>query len=351
MGQRITYGLALEVRIWKGLSAIVEGFGQNGFTKELASTPLEIDGALRYRLASGLFFTLGGGGGIIGAVGTPTFRVFGGLVFAPPVKPEVDSDKDGIVDEEDRCPLDPEDKDGFEDADGCPDKDNDKDGILDGEDGCPDKAEDKDGFEDADGCPDKDNDKDGIPDVIDGCPLEAEDADDFDDEDGCPDPDNDKDGFLDADDKCPNEAEDKDDYQDDDGCPDGERPLVVIEKKQIVIKEQINFKLDSDVIIGKKSFDILDAIVAILKENPDIKVRIEGHTDNGGTHTYNMDLSKRRAKAVLKYLVSKGIDKGRLTFVGYGPDKPIADNATDEGRAKNRRVEFHIVEPEPQPPQ
>ena len=131
-----------------------------------------------------------------------------------------DIDGDGIDNVDDACKADPEDKDGWEDTDGCPDPDNDKDGILDTADKCPDEAEDKDGFEDEDGCPDVDKDGDGIDDKDDQCINDPEDKDGFEDEDGCPDPDNDKDGVLDAADKCPIEAEDKDKFQDDDGCPD-----------------------------------------------------------------------------------------------------------------------------------
>jgi len=133
---------------------------------------------------------------------------------------EVDTDSDGIPDAEDACPDDPEDVDGFEDEDGCPDPDNDADGVPDSSDACPDDAEDADGFEDSDGCPDLDNDGDGILDVADACPNAPEDVDGFQDADGCPDPDNDGDGILDVGDACPNAPEDADGFQDADGCPE-----------------------------------------------------------------------------------------------------------------------------------
>jgi|GEM_PF-2937499 len=132
-----------------------------------------------------------------------------------------DADNDGIPDRDDKCPRGPEDKDGFEDFDGCPDPDNDKDGKLDANDKCPNEAEDNDGFEDGDGCPDPDNDKDGIPDKSDKCPNKAETKNGLDDKDGCPDDfDSDKDGVGDNVDKCPKEKETKNGFQDDDGCPD-----------------------------------------------------------------------------------------------------------------------------------
>ncbi|CAN5639386.1 hypothetical protein BH11MYX1_BH11MYX1_19480 [soil metagenome] len=134
-----------------------------------------------------------------------------GIAYVPKVRPsrpdvpEVDGDRDGdgIPDREDKCPNEPEDKDMFQDDDGCPDLDNDGDGIPDDKDKCPLDPEDRDGFQDDDGCPDLDNDGDGIPDRNDRCPSEAEDKDGFQDLDGCPDLDNDGDGIPDAKDKCP----------------------------------------------------------------------------------------------------------------------------------------------------
>jgi len=131
-----------------------------------------------------------------------------------------DEDQDGIDDRFDKCPKDSEDKDGFEDQDGCPDADNDQDGVGDAVDRCPLDPEDKDGFEDADGCPDPDNDGDGILDKDDKCPNELEDVDGFEDRDGCPDLDNDGDGLNDVDDLCPLSPEDKNGFEDQDGCPD-----------------------------------------------------------------------------------------------------------------------------------
>ncbi len=171
-------------------------------------------------LAGDLGFTLGGGGPIPlspEAFTTPRFRVNLALRYAPTGH---DLDGDGLLDRDDRCPSVPEDKDGFQDEDGCPDPDNDGDGLLDPKDKCRDAAEDFDGFQDADGCPDRDDDSDGVPDAEDTCRNEPEDRDGFQDEDGCPDPDNDGDGLLDAKDMCPKAAEDKDGFRDEDGCPE-----------------------------------------------------------------------------------------------------------------------------------
>ena len=134
--------------------------------------------------------------------------------------PDIDNDQDGVPDEDDRCPDLQEDRDGWKDNDGCPDTDNDGDGLLDSEDACPNKTEDIDGHQDGDGCPEPDNDSDGIPDTRDQCPIEPEDKDGFRDDDGCPEPDNDGDGILDAVDKCPNAAEELNGIEDADGCPE-----------------------------------------------------------------------------------------------------------------------------------
>jgi OmpA-OmpF porin, OOP family len=133
-----------------------------------------------------------------------------------------DRDGDGLQDNADGCPLEPEDVDGFSDADGCPDTDNDQDGLLDVNDGCPDEPEDKDGYADEDGCVDADNDGDGIADGADTCPAVAEDKDGFEDGDGCLEEDNDKDGLADGSDQCPNDAEDMDGFNDKDGCPESD---------------------------------------------------------------------------------------------------------------------------------
>lgn len=133
-----------------------------------------------------------------------------------------DDDGDGLGRFADACPMSPEDVDGFEDADGCPEADNDQDGIPDADDRCPLAAEDLDGIDDGDGCPDEDDDNDGVADASDACPTEAEDVDGFADGDGCPDPDNDGDHFLDDADRCPNQPESDNGLLDNDGCPDPE---------------------------------------------------------------------------------------------------------------------------------
>jgi outer membrane protein OmpA-like peptidoglycan-associated protein len=247
-----------------------------------------------------------------------------------------DMDGDGILDDVDKCPRVPEDKDNFMDEDGCPDEDNDNDGLADKIDKCPDDPEDKDNFEDDDGCPDPDNDKDGLADRVDKCPNDPEDKDNFEDDDGCPDPDNDKDSFADKDDKCPNEA-----GVAPDGCPKKYTRVVVTEKK-IELKQAVFFDTNKAT-IKPVSFPLLDDVAQALKDNPKIKVEVQGHTDSQGNDAFNMKLSQNRAESVKLYLVKKGISSDRMDAKGYGEDQPLEDNRTADGRAKNRRVEFVIT--------
>lgn len=214
-------------------------------------------------------------------------------------------------------------------------RDRDQDGIPDGSDKCPTAAEDFDGFEDTDGCPDTDNDGDGILDVKDECANRAEDFDGFQDADGCPDVDNDGDGILDADDKCPGNAENFNRYDDTDGCPDDIPPHMAM--------ANINFKYDSAEMAGADPLPILDDIAAFMKKNPEVKLQIVGYTSSEGSDEYNLDLSRRRAETIRAYLAGKGIGPERMQPEGRGEGDPIDTNETDAGRARNRRIEFHLV--------
>jgi outer membrane protein OmpA-like peptidoglycan-associated protein len=218
-------------------------------------------------------------------------------------------------------------------------KDTDKDGIPDDVDQCPTLAEDFDGFMDTDGCPDPDNDGDGIPDVNDDCPNQAEDMDGWQDADGCPDIDNDGDGILDKDDKCPNVAEDIDGYEDTDGCPEGGSP-----QSMIPVFAYINFKFGTAEISGADPIPILEDVARIMREKPDMKLKITGHTDAIGSDEANMKLSMRRAEAVKDYLVKRGVAADRFTTDGKGESQPVDSNDNDLGRARNRRIEFSVIQ-------
>jgi outer membrane protein OmpA-like peptidoglycan-associated protein len=345
-----------------------------------AHNPLELAPLVLLHPSRDITLTAGGSIGLLPGLGTPDYRVFVGGTISPSFDPRVrDRDGDGIVDKHDRCPNVPEDFDGFEDDDGCPDYDNDGDGILDRDDACPDDPEDFDGFEDEDGCPDYDNDGDGILDVDDACPNDPEtfngfededgcpdaigdrdgdgyldhldlcpdqpeDFDGFEDEDGCPDVDNDGDGILDVFDKCPNEPETFNGFEDEDGCPDEAPRRVQVERARIIIIEQIFFDLDRAT-IKAESYALLDELVRTFEEHPDIlRVRVEGHTDSTGPVRYNERLSQARAESVVAALVARGVAPERMEAVGYGPHRPIASNSSPDGMALNRRVEFNILE-------
>lgn len=239
-----------------------------------------------------------------------------------------DSDGDGIPDDIDRCPLDPEDQDGFQDEDGCPDPDDDGDGIVDKVDACPVTP----GPIENRGCPVLDQDGDGVPDAEDRCPAQAGPRENG----GCPVLDRDKDGINDDVDKCPDVP-----GLPPDGCPK-KYALVEVKKDRIAIKQQVHFASAKWKVLPD-SFKLLDQVAQVLKDYPNMRVSIEGHTDTVGAEAMNMKLSQARAEEVRAYLVKKGVAPERLEAIGYGPTKPIASNKTEVGRAKNRRTEFRIV--------
>ena len=234
----------------------------------------------------------------------------------------LDSDKDGVPDYLDKCPGTPE---GVKvDKDGCP-LDSDKDGVPDYLDKCPGTPE---GVQvDKDGCP-LDSDKDGVPDYLDKCPGTPEGVQV--DKDGCP-LDSDKDGVPDYLDKCPGTPLGV--KVDKDGCPLPEVVSITLKLEFDTAKSDIKAKFNNEI----------KQVADFMKQYPGTKAVIQGHTDNVGSEASNIKLSQARANSVRTYLIEKfGIEKDRLTAVGYGPKKPIASNATAEGKQKNRRVEAVI---------
>ena len=161
---------------------------------------------------------------------------------------------------------------------------------------------------------------------------------------GCPpDPDRDHDGIPNDTDACPDEPGKPDPDPKKNGCP-----KAFIQDGQIKILDQVKFATSSAQIVkAKDSEEVLEAVLKVLKEHPELKkVRVEGHTDNRGAPAMNTKLSADRAASVVKWLTARGIEAGRLTSAGFGPDRPVDNNSTDTGRQNNRRVEFHI-EPNP----
>jgi outer membrane protein OmpA-like peptidoglycan-associated protein len=449
-------GGAFAVNDKLALTAEAEGelaIGSNNLASGQA--PAEARVGVKLQATPAFSIPVGVGFGIAPGIGAPEFRVLAGFIFTKD-KSEVsdeDLDSDGLTGKADKCPTDAEDKDGFEDSDGCPDPDNDKDTVVDTKDECPDAAgsvatngcpdTDADKISDRDdqcpeepgtpetkGCPNVDKDKDGIVDNLDSCPTvfgvvsakgcPDKDGDSFADEvDSCPTvfgvasakgcPDKDGDSFADKEDKCPetpgvlemqgcpdkdgDTITDKDDLcpekpgpkafkgcpdtdddkitDNDDVCPDkkedgskkdGANPKdgcpadikAVISGGKIIILDKVYFDIGKDT-LQKKSFPVLNAVVKILVENPNIKkIEVQGHTDDQGDDASNLDLSDRRAKRVAEYLKTQGINAERIAGKGYGETLPLSPiEGLDQKkqkkevkalREKNRRVEFVIIE-------
>ncbi len=214
------------------------------------------------------------------------------------------------------------------------DKDTDGDGVFDSGDKCLNEKEDKDGFEDDDGCPDIDNDNDGIIDNVDKCPDVAEDKDTYEDFDGCPEADNDGDGVLDAADVCPNKAGLKGGAKP--GCP-SEMPEAAAEIKGIA--KAITFRSGRSTLrAGGKRY--LRGVAAVLKKHPKVMLKVSGYTDDRGRASKNQSLSLQRANAVKRYLSQQGVWADRITTVGHGSADPVASNDTSDGRRQNRRIEL-----------
>lgn len=354
LGHELTFGLGLTVNVVEDrLDFIGEVFGNTALSDfgNRESTPLEFLAGGKLWVSKVCAFGAAGGAGLLRGVGAPDFRVVGMFGCDLPDReapnlPEaerdhdLDRDRDGLLDRSDTCPDDPEDKDKFQDSDGCPDSDNDKDGVRDVRDDCPMDPEDTDDFDDKDGCPDPDNDEDGLIDVEDSCPSEPEDKDDFEDADGCHEPDNDKDRVLDVDDSCPTAPGVPEAH----GCPKSVR----VEGDRILILERVEFATNKDEIL-KRSEGMLDEVRATIEANPQIAhLRIEGHTDDRGNDKANLALSKRRGASVVRWLSERGIESPRMQAYGCGETRPSETNATHAGRQANRRVEFHIVDPKKQ---
>ncbi len=256
----------------------------------------------------------------------------------------------------DKCPNVAEDKDGFQDEDGCPDPDNDKDGIPDIHDKCPNDPEDFDGFQDADGCPDPDNDKDGLCDPwvaqkglsakyasvchgSDQCPDAAEDLDGFQDEDGCPDPDNDKDGILDIYDKCPNQPETFNGVQDQDGCPDKDQPPL----SPVQTFPMVQFR-SATAELTMEATDALDGFAKQLVEYPDTVIEIRLYTwYKGRSKDEYLQLLRDRSKAVVNYLISKGVKPEQLKEADYTLENMEAFKGTDDDFNQEKPMEARLI--------
>lgn len=250
-----------------------------------------------------------------------------------------DRDGDGILDPDDACPDVPENFNGFQDSDGCPDDpDTDGDGLPDSRDACQLDPEDRDGYLDEDGCPEADNDADGVLDTVDNCRNEAEDPDGFQDTDGCPDLDNDQDTVADLADQCPNEAG----PVDNNGCP---RVFQHLQITQHGVRFRVEFDFDS-ARLRPSAEATLNEVVEFLQQpqHRDLRYEVGGHTSSEGSRRHNERLSAARAASVRTFLAAHGIDSSRLTSRGYGPSQPLESNITESGRQANRRVELNEID-------
>jgi outer membrane protein OmpA-like peptidoglycan-associated protein len=234
-----------------------------------------------------------------------------------------DTDADGIEDSKDKCPT----VAGSAEFQGCPDTDG--DGVADPDDACPEVA----GLKQLKGCPDTDGD--GVTDASDKCPTVAGPASNG----GCPELDSDKDGVIDKEDACPTVAGPASNK----GCPEVTEQVLQELKVQaravyFVTGKAVLATADKGATDGR-----LEAIKEILKNYPNAKFAIEGHTDNTGSAKVNQKLSEDRAKVVMDKLIEKGVNPANLTSAGFGSTKPVATNKTKEGRALNRRTEIRHV--------
>jgi outer membrane protein OmpA-like peptidoglycan-associated protein len=383
--------LVVGPEVWTS-TVLDDGFGK-------LSTPVEGLFGAHYTIKEDWRAGAGVGTGFTRGYGAPQARALLSVEWTPGVKK--DTDGDGIIDVEDACPTvngvftgDPKtngcpldsDHDGIYDKDdacimvpgqksedpkqnGCP-MDKDHDGVFDSDDACVDVPGVRTSDPKTNGCP-TDRDHDGIYDKDDacidvpgvrtsdpktnGCPSDKDGDGVLDKDDacidvpglktndpktnGCPNPDRDNDGVLNDVDACPDEAGKPDPDPKRNGCP-----KAFVKEGKIEILDQVKFKTSSaEILPGPESAEVLNAVLKVLTDHPEIKkLRVEGHTDDRGSAVLNKKLSADRAASVVKWLTAHGIDKARLASAGFGPDKPLADNKTEDGRKQNRRVEFHI---------
>jgi outer membrane protein OmpA-like peptidoglycan-associated protein len=344
-------GAALEFAGEKSLSAEIDN---------AASLPLEwmVTG---YGYVTPSIVVRGGfGTGLTTGIGAPDYRIALGLGYEPRVKKEPppapipDSDGDGLTDDIDSCPAEAEDKDGFEDINGCPDPDNDGDGILDVSDACVDVPEDKDEVKDTDGCPEPEvkvaiklvnaTDKavlpagrvtlKGGPAEVSGGPIQTLEL--------AP-------GKYEASGSAINFEPGTVTFEIGATGTTIEVPVapkkdskIVVSRDRIELKEKVYFDT-AKATIQKRSFPLLDQVAEVMKAYAEIEVvRVEGHTDTRGKDAYNLDLSQRRADAVVAYLVAKGVAPERLVGKGFGETKPIDPAENEVAWEKNRRVEVNV---------
>jgi outer membrane protein OmpA-like peptidoglycan-associated protein len=373
LGNELRIGAAL-VSTGRRMRWEVNVRGMVALSKQPSS--VELMPGVRYLVNPSLEVFALAGVGVGKTPGTPLFRVLAGGAFGNVLPrrgpgessvrcelglsvsaqecPDMDSDRDGVLNISDLCPTEI----GTPDRKGCPPRDSDGDGIEDTLDGCPAEPgpaanrgcpvpdDDGDGFKNDDdscpsepgpdrGCPVKDRDRDTIPNDDDVCPDEPGPL----ERKGCPEEDSDKDSVPNRADSCVNQPGPESNL----GCPEHETPLVSITPKQLELRGKVYFEA-SQSRIQQRSFAVLDWVAKVMIEHPELpRVVVGAHTDDRGLGDENRRLSQQRAEEVRRYLVRKGVAAERLDAMGYGPDRPIDSNATSIGRENNRRVDFFII--------
>jgi OmpA-OmpF porin, OOP family len=287
------------------------------------------------------------GGGVGSMPGQPVFRALLGLGWRPHlgqakeviVEKPVEKIVERIVEKPAVCAAPPPPADlcapgGIHKPEQCPDNDDDGDGIVNSKDRCPLEK----GPAVNDGCPAVDRDGDGVADVEDLCPDVPGPAANM----GCPILDRDGDGVPDNVDNCPDVKGTAENH----GCPaEAPQKVTILRERVSRVRTRIKLALTLNFETGKsdlakESYALLDNLAQVIDAHPELKgLRVEGHTDDRGDAGVNKRLSEARAKAVRAYLEKKGVQKGRLDARGYGQERPLEKNDTDEQRARNRRVE------------
>jgi outer membrane protein OmpA-like peptidoglycan-associated protein len=255
-----------------------------------------------------------------------------------------DRDHDGVADDADQCPDEPEGDKPDATRPGCPEKDRDGDGIIDSKDNCPETPAGAHPDSRRPGCPAPDSDLDNVFDDVDACPDKpglpnADPA-----KNGCPLPDRDNDGIPDEMDACPDRPGVADPDARKNGCP-----RIQVSRGEMTVLQPVFFATNEDTILPQ-SFPLLQTIASSLLAQPQLKrVSIEGHADDRGGAKLNQELSERRAASVMRFLIQSGVAPERLESHGFGSARPVTPKRDEESRARNRRVEFRILVREPTP--
>ena len=326
-GAGVSIGIVRDVldahlETWGSTSLLATSTGAGPGSAQL--TPMEWLGGLRVQPLPGLRLGLAAGTGIQRGYGSPDFRGVFTFGYATPASTApADTDGDGITDDRDECDDEPEDDDDFQDEDGCPDADNDSDGIPDGNDSCRNDPEDRDGNADDDGCPEEDADGDGIADGNDSCPMERGVASERSECNGCPA------------ERCAPEP-----------APEPEPQVQIEQSTERVVIETIYFDFRSPELRPDQSA-ALERARQYMASHPEARVvLVEGHADFRGEDETNVQISRRRARRVRRWLLNHGVAASRIVAVGCGEQYPLVPGQNEEGLQQNRRVELRVLEPQ-----